>query len=360
MGEAMYHEPLFDAHSHDNHRRKPTIDKTTTRSPSPAGTHPADLTNQRFGHLTVLEPTHYRRRRYVLWRCGCDCGRETCYSAIQLKRGSARNYRDTSCEYYQQERVEDYDNRYEDLTGLRVGKLVVVRMATADDISTDTALLSTVDDISTDGALLPAVDGRLTVDNLPTVDSQPTVNGRPTVDDNTGATDEMTVDSHTVSTDHTVSTNHTISTDHTGVQRGKQVVTGRYGHVLWLCKCDCGNTVLASTSHLKSGLVRSCGCLVYGVTDSSGMPTPRRDLTGQRFGKLTVIAYEGKREKRVKRGGRSGRGFKNYWRCRCDCGNEIVVCQDNLRKDGHTTSCGCIRRRSGKRAGKRGDKDINS
>lgn len=175
------------------------ITPTTTRSPSPAGTHPADLTNQRFGHLTALEPTPYRRRRYVLWRCRCDCGREACYSSIQLKRGSARNCRDTSCEYYQQERVEDYDNRYEDLTGLRVGKLVVVRMATADDISTDTAplqavddistdtaLLSTVDDISTDGALLPAVDGRLTVDNLPTVDSQPTVNGRPTVDDGKG------------------------------------------------------------------------------------------------------------------------------------------------------------------------------
>ena len=140
----------------------PTPVSTTTRSPSPAGTHPADLTNQRFGNLTALEPTLYRHRRYVLWRCRCDCGREACYSSIQLKRGSARNCRDTSCEYYQQERVEDYDNRYEDLTGLRVGKLVVVKMATADDISTDAASLPAVDDISTDGALLPAVDGKST------------------------------------------------------------------------------------------------------------------------------------------------------------------------------------------------------
>ena len=178
------------------------------------------------------------------------------------------------------------------------------------------------------------------VDDRPVAMGENTVDGRPTVDDKKVATDEKAVNDHTV------------TTDRTGVRRGKQVVTGRYGHVLWLCKCDCGNTFLASTSHLKSGLVRSCGCLVHGVTDSSGMPVPRRDLTGQRFGKLTVIAYEGKREKSVKRGGRSGRGFKNYWRCRCDCGNEIVVCQDNLRKEGHTTSCGCIRRRSGKRGGK--------
>ena len=53
------------------------------------------------------------------------------------------------------------------------------------------------------------------------------------------------------------------------------------------------------------------------------------DLTGQRFGKLTVI------EPAENVGGRTA------WRCRCDCGGETVVKTQHLRS-GHTASCGCI------------------
>ena len=56
----------------------------------------------------------------------------------------------------------------------------------------------------------------------------------------------------------------------------------------------------------------------------------RLDLTGQRFGKLTVIAPADNIEGRT------------AWRCRCDCGNEIIVKTYHLR-DGHTKTCGCTR-----------------
>lgn len=61
------------------------------------------------------------------------------------------------------------------------------------------------------------------------------------------------------------------------------------------------------------------------------------DLTGRRFGRLTVL-------------GRAGT-YKPpddplhsmvTWHCRCDCGNETVVIGANLRY-GHSTSCGCKR-----------------
>lgn len=55
------------------------------------------------------------------------------------------------------------------------------------------------------------------------------------------------------------------------------------------------------------------------------------DLTGNRYGKLTVV-------KRVYKDGER----KTHWLCKCDCGNETVVSSDNL-KNGHTKSCGCLR-----------------
>lgn len=46
------------------------------------------------------------------------------------------------------------------------------------------------------------------------------------------------------------------------------------------------------------------------------MQANRRDLCGQRFGKLTVI-------RRVE-GTQSNRARADSWLCRCDCGNESV------------------------------------
>lgn len=55
-----------------------------------------------------------------------------------------------------------------------------------------------------------------------------------------------------------------------------------------------------------------------------------KDLTGQRFGRLTVIRREGATPQRLA-----------TWLCRCDCGNECVVCRTCLIA-GRTRSCGCL------------------
>ncbi len=59
----------------------------------------------------------------------------------------------------------------------------------------------------------------------------------------------------------------------------------------------------------------------------------KRDLTGERFGKLTVI---GPAEKEGSK--------RSYWRCKCDCGNETLAEYSSLI-NGHTKSCGCARGR---------------
>lgn len=35
-------------------------------------------------------------------------------------------------------------------------------------------------------------------------------------------------------------------------------------NVVWICKCDCGNTCYVSAHDLKHGNVKSCGCLKPG------------------------------------------------------------------------------------------------
>jgi hypothetical protein len=59
------------------------------------------------------------------------------------------------------------------------------------------------------------------------------------------------------------------------------------------------------------------------------------DITGHRFGRLTVLEIAHK-EKRPA-------GSRVFWRCLCDCGKESAVAGDKL-KSGHSTSCGCIAR----------------
>ena len=65
--------------------------------------------------------------------------------------------------------------------------------------------------------------------------------------------------------------------------------------------------------------------------------TKKRDLTGQRFGRLTVLAPA------------ENVGGRTAWHCRCDCGREVVVKTCHLCA-GHTKTCGCQNGPGGPRA----------
>lgn len=55
-----------------------------------------------------------------------------------------------------------------------------------------------------------------------------------------------------------------------------------------------------------------------------------KDLTGRKFGRLTVIERSSSNKKR-----------EATWLCVCDCGNSKIVSGNQLRS-GHTKSCGCL------------------
>lgn len=57
-----------------------------------------------------------------------------------------------------------------------------------------------------------------------------------------------------------------------------------------------------------------------------------KDLTGQKFGKLTAVRPTDQRK-----------GGSVVWECVCDCGKTVFASAQNL-KNGHIQSCGCLRK----------------
>ena len=86
------------------------------------------------------------------------------------------------------------------------------------------------------------------------------------------------------------------------------------------CRCDCGNTIEIGLAALKKKT--SCGCDYLD---------PRADITGQKYGKLTV-------ESRIIES--SVEPFEMKWKCRCECGNEVTATTLALQA-GIIRSCGC-------------------
>lgn len=99
------------------------------------------------------------------------------------------------------------------------------------------------------------------------------------------------------------------------------------GCVIWECQCDCGKTTYVVHRNLINGNTTSCGCLRSELASQR----KKKDLTGQRFGHLTVLRDTGERKNKC-----------IVWECRCDCGNITYVRSISLTS-GNTTSCGCFR-----------------
>lgn len=95
------------------------------------------------------------------------------------------------------------------------------------------------------------------------------------------------------------------------------------GCIIWKCKCDCGNFYYVSTEELTRGNIKSCGCYQYEWN--------KKNLTGKRFGKLTVLKDSNQRQNN-----------KILWKCKCDCGTITNVATGDLIS-GHIKSCGCTK-----------------
>lgn len=116
----------------------------------------------------------------------------------------------------------------------------------------------------------------------------------------------------------------------TVIKRDEDRVDKRGRHTaMWVCKCECGTVKTVAGGHLKSGHTKSCGC--WGQRDNGRSRLD--DLTGKRFGKLTVV-------KRAPNYISPKGQVRTAWECKCDCGNTVVV-DATVLKSGKQVSCGC-------------------
>ena len=116
--------------------------------------------------------------------------------------------------------------------------------------------------------------------------------------------------------------------DLSGQKFGRLTAIERSTGSMWRCLCDCGVEHFTSSSALKNGSVKSCGCLRRELARDRRKSV---DLSGQRFGKLTVLQQLDRPE---------FRGKGKFYRCLCDCGRESDVSAHSLLT-GNTKSCGC-------------------
>ena len=119
-----------------------------------------------------------------------------------------------------------------------------------------------------------------------------------------------------------------------GDKVGNWIILGFYGKNpydetkaanTYLCECDCPwhTSKVLYASHLHVENSKSCKkCATFN------------DLTGKKFGKLSVLKLDMDR---------INTDAKNriYYVCQCDCGKILSVRQDSLTSRGDNASCGC-------------------
>lgn len=191
-----------------------------------------DLTNKRFGRLTVIRRVDDKilpsEKHQTMFECKCDCGNIIITSSGRLMSGKTK-----SCGCLAKE--VNSKNHFVDLTGQRFGRLVVIKR---------------VDDhVTPSGRHIVMFQCHCDCGNITIVPAESLTNG------NTRSCGCYSVDS--------------------AIQRNTiDIINKRFGRLTvvkqvetinhrtrFLCHCDCGSNVIVDGCNLRNGYTQSCGCL---------------------------------------------------------------------------------------------------
>lgn len=137
--------------------------------------------------------------------------------------------------------------------------------------------------------------------------------------------------------------------DLTGKRFGKLTVLyvdaerSKDGKVYWYCQCDCGSepkSIQSTSLTRKIGGTKSCGCARNSQEAQEKSRMTREsypaDISGLRFGRLTVI------NKTNMRSSKSSDNGASLWKCKCDCGEICYYSRYSLISKFGVKSCGCL------------------
>lgn len=245
-----------------------------------------DLTGQVFDYLTVLEYA-YKEKGTNYWKCQCICGKEKIISQ-RLLLNKTQNPKSCGC--------KKVNPRFVDITGQTFGYLTAIKQV---GIKNNLVIWE-----------CKCICGK--IKNVP------------------GA---YLRNGSVKSCGCMKNKQKTLKRNLVGNRYGKLIVIeiagkNKQGRI-WKCKCDCGNYKNVNEHELLSGDTKSCGCLKYEGLKKYNK-NKEMDITGLRFGKLTVIERVGFNDRHC-----------SMWRCKCDCGKEKIA-QGSSLKMGLVNSCGCL------------------
>src|ERR1041385_2049134 len=238
-----------------------------------------DIIGQHFSHLTVLSYSHTEKGN-TYWICQCDCGKLITYSRYNLLTPFQK-----SCGCIPRAR----ENTRKDITGQQFGQLSIIETWWVDGIRFAKARCSC-------GTMWEGEAGHVTRGDTVSCGCWRRESKRK---------------------------------DYTGERFGIlriQEVSWKDGEGFAKALCECGGLWEGRTDQLVSGNTTSCGC------KQRIRLIRRKDLTGQRFGRLVVIQTLWDTHGR-------------WIEARCDCGEKWEGSSSSLLA-GTTTSCGCLRRKT--------------
>jgi hypothetical protein len=98
----------------------------------------------------------------------------------------------------------------------------------------------------------------------------------------------------------------------------KRAENNSFNRPRWICKCDCGNYSIVSSSHLKSNHTKSCGCLQKEIRILSNINNKNGVIHGKHNTRLYRI-YENMKQRCYNS---NNKDYKNYG------GRGITVCDE--------------------------------
>lgn len=273
-----------------------------------------DLTGQRFGRLVVVQLHPEKRGQYLQWICRCDCGKQVFVVGGDMTR-TRKPVRSCGCL-----RLDSIATKLsKDMTGHVFGNLTVLERVASKRSATGVSKGARWRCRCSCGKVIEVAGVTLRI--------------------------RRQVSCGCIRSERNFACR---GVDRTGHRYGRLFVLRRLPKgerrrkqgTAWECRCDCGKVCEVAAVDLRLG-TRSCGCLQRDRAREH-----LNDITGRRFGRLTVL-------RRLPNAGSvrpNGTRKDLRWLCKCDCGKEKPVFAVSLR-NGSTVSCGCYLKENNSRLG---------